>query len=139
MQIIKRDTISGMKMDNIKPKNEVKYSRRLGRRAILSRAPLIPPQFYKDFVLTMCCLKYISDVRQDITRRPHQAQCCERPRWVLPLMTSQSFQIPDERALLGSVRAAPSSGNGNTHPTKHFTRSKKATAPSEKRLPRHQF
>ena len=54
---------------------------------------------YKDFILTMLFLKYISDVHQDKTDELSK-QFDGNPEMIAAMMESQSFKIPEDLSLI---------------------------------------
>lgn len=71
----------------------------------------IDPSIYKDFVLTMLFLKYISDVHQD-KLNDLTKQFADSPEMVQAMMTSQSFQIPDGATFWDLYEQRHQAGNG---------------------------
>ncbi|WP_392386262.1 type I restriction-modification system subunit M [Marinomonas primoryensis] len=71
----------------------------------------IDSSIYKDFVLTMLFLKYISDVRQD-KLEDLTKQFFDAPDMVQAMMTSQSFQIPDGATFWDLYEQRHQAGNG---------------------------
>nr|AKD43659.1 hypothetical protein [Vibrio parahaemolyticus] len=65
----------------------------------------VDPSIYKDFILTMLFLKYISDVHQDKFDELSK-QFDGNEQMIAAMMSKQSFKIPTGRDLLGLVRSA---------------------------------
>lgn len=72
---------------------------------------VVDPSVYKDYVLTMLFLKYISDVWQDHYEQ-YQKQFGDHPELIQEMMKSERFQLPESArfAFLHKHREEP--GNG---------------------------
>jgi len=71
----------------------------------------VDPAIYKDFVLTMLFLKYISDVHQDKADELG-AQFGDNPEMIAAMMESQSFKIPADATFQMLFKARHEPGNG---------------------------
>ena len=71
----------------------------------------VDPSIYKDFVLTMLFLKYISDVHQDKTDELSK-QFDGNPEMIAAMMESQSFKIPEDATFATLYAARHKPGNG---------------------------
>ena len=71
----------------------------------------VDPRTYKNFVLTMLFLKYISDVHQDKTDEL-SAQFGDNPEMIAAMMESQSFKIPEDATFATLYKARHKPGNG---------------------------
>ncbi len=71
----------------------------------------VDPSIYKDFVLTMLFLKYISDVHQD-KHDELSVQYKGKPELIAAMMESQSFQIPEGATFKALFKARQTPGNG---------------------------
>ncbi len=71
----------------------------------------VDPSIYKDFVLTMLFLKYISDVHQDKVDELG-AQFGDNKEMIAAMMASQSFKIPDDATFATLYKARHEPGNG---------------------------
>lgn len=71
----------------------------------------VDPSIYKDFVLTMLFLKYISDVHQDKIDEL-SAQFDGNKQMIEAMMASQSFQIPTGATFWDLYEARHEAGNG---------------------------
>ncbi|OED42947.1 type I restriction-modification system subunit M [Chromatiales bacterium (ex Bugula neritina AB1)] len=71
----------------------------------------VDPSIYKDFVLTMLFLKYISDVHQDKTDELSK-QFDGNPEMIAAMMESQSFKIPEDATFANLYKARHKPGNG---------------------------
>lgn len=72
----------------------------------------VDPSSYKDFILTMLFLKYISDVNQD-TRDEMQAQYGADIKMINRMMACQPFQIPADATFQNLYNARFEPGNGS--------------------------
>ena len=72
----------------------------------------VDPSIYKDFVLTMLFLKYISDVHQDKAEEL-KAQYGDNPAMIEAMMSSQSFKIPAEQTFWDLYQKRHEAGNGS--------------------------
>ncbi len=66
---------------------------------------------YKDFILTMLFLKYISDVHQD-KREQLQQEYGDEPELIDELMSTQSFKLPQGSSFWDLYEARFEAGNG---------------------------
>ena len=71
----------------------------------------VDPSIYKDFVLTMLFLKYISDVHQDKLDELG-VQFGDNKEMIAAMMASQSFKIPDDSTFDTLYKARHEPGNG---------------------------
>ena len=71
----------------------------------------VDPSIYKDFVLTMLFLKYISDVHQDKVDELG-VQFGDNKDMIAAMMASQSFKIPDDATFDTLYKARHKPGNG---------------------------
>ena len=71
----------------------------------------VDPSIYKDFVLTMLFLKYISDVHQDKVDELG-VQFGDNKEMIAAMMASQSFKIPDDATFATLYKARHEPGNG---------------------------
>jgi len=71
----------------------------------------VDPSIYKDFVLTMLFLKYISDVHKDKVDELAE-QFGENPEMIAAMMASQSFKIPDGATFTNLYKSRHEPGNG---------------------------
>ena len=67
---------------------------------------VISADTYKDFILTMLFLKYISDVRQDKVEELTK-QFGDNKEMVEAMLASQSFKIPAILRFVGSLQFPP--------------------------------
>jgi len=72
----------------------------------------VDPSIYKDFILTMLFLKYISDVHQDKVEEL-TAQFGDNPAMIAAMMASQSFQIPTGSTFWDLYELRNTAGNGS--------------------------
>lgn len=72
----------------------------------------VDPSIYKDFILTMLFLKYISDVHQDKVEEL-TAQFGDNPAMIAAMMASQSFQIPTGSTFWDLYELRSTAGNGS--------------------------
>lgn len=71
----------------------------------------VDPSIYKDFVLTMLFLKYISDVHQDKVDELG-VQFADNKEMIAAMMASQSFKIPEDATFATLYKARHKPGNG---------------------------
>ena len=71
----------------------------------------VDPSIYKDFVLTMLFLKYISDVHQDKADELG-VQFGDNKEMIAAMMASQSFKIPEDATFATLYKARHEPGNG---------------------------
>lgn len=71
----------------------------------------VDPSIYKDFILTMLFLKYISDVHQDKVEELTQ-EYGEMPELIAEMLESQSFKIPTGSSFWDLYEARFTAGNG---------------------------
>jgi len=71
----------------------------------------VDPSIYKDFVLTMLFLKYISDVHRDKVDALG-VQFGDNPEMITAMMDSQSFKIPSDATFATLYKARHEPGNG---------------------------
>ncbi len=71
----------------------------------------VDPSIYKDFVLTMLFLKYISDVHRDKVDALG-VQFGDNPEMIAAMMDSQSFKIPSDATFATLYKARHEPGNG---------------------------
>lgn len=71
----------------------------------------VDPSIYKDFVLTMLFLKYISDVHQDKADEL-TTEFGDNPDMIAAMMESQSFKIPSDATFSVLYKARHQPGNG---------------------------
>lgn len=72
----------------------------------------VDPSIYKDFVLTMLFLKYISDVHQDKTEQLTE-EYGDEPELIAAMMESQSFKIPAGATFWDLYELRNTAGNGS--------------------------
>ncbi|MEJ6080172.1 type I restriction-modification system subunit M [Vibrio sp. 1-Bac 57] len=72
----------------------------------------IDPSIYKDFILTMLFLKYISDVHQDKAEQL-KAEHGDEPELIAAMMESQSFKIPAGATFWNLYELRNTAGNGS--------------------------
>ena len=72
----------------------------------------VDPSIYKDFVLTMLFVKYISDVHQDKSDEL-AAQFGDNPQMIEAMLASQSFKIPADATFGQLYQARHEPGNGS--------------------------
>ncbi|NLS11540.1 type I restriction-modification system subunit M [Vibrio sp. SM6] len=72
----------------------------------------VDPSIYKDFILTMLFLKYISDVHQD-KYEELKAEYGDEPELIAEMMGTQSFQIPTGSTFWDLYEARYEAGNGS--------------------------
>ncbi len=72
----------------------------------------VDPSIYKDFILPMLFLKYISDVHED-KRAELSAQFDGNPQMIDAMLASQSFQIPADATFQTLYNARHEAGNGS--------------------------
>uniref|UniRef100_UPI00057B5101 type I restriction-modification system subunit M n=1 Tax=Plesiomonas shigelloides TaxID=703 RepID=UPI00057B5101 len=70
------------------------------------------PSIYKDFILTMLFLKYISDVHQDKVEELKK-EFGDSPELIAAMLDSQSFKIPAGRSFWDLYNARFEAGNGS--------------------------
>jgi type I restriction enzyme M protein len=71
----------------------------------------VDPSIYKDYVLTMLFLKYVSDVWQDHYDH-YKQQYGDHPELIAEMLKNERFVLPGQRQLLRAACAAPHPGNG---------------------------
>ncbi|MDN0021222.1 type I restriction-modification system subunit M [Providencia stuartii] len=71
----------------------------------------VDPSIYKDFILTMLFLKYISDVHQDKVEEL-KAEYGDIPELIAEMLESQSFKIPTGSSFWDLYEARFEAGNG---------------------------
>ncbi|WP_299977088.1 type I restriction-modification system subunit M [uncultured Pseudoteredinibacter sp.] len=71
----------------------------------------VDPSIYKDFILTMLFLKYISDVHQDKLDEL-SAEYSDEPELIAAMMGSQSFIIPTNATFWDLYESRHEAGNG---------------------------
>jgi type I restriction enzyme M protein len=72
---------------------------------------VVDPSIYKDYVLTMLFLKYLSDVWQDHMTRL-QAEHPDAPELVQAMMQQEAFVLPDEASFANLYKRRHEPGNG---------------------------
>ncbi|RCS73055.1 type I restriction-modification system subunit M [Vibrio casei] len=72
----------------------------------------VDPSIYKDFILTMLFLKYISDVHQDKVDQ-FTVEYGDEPELIAAMMESQSFQIPKGATFWDLYEHRFEAGNGS--------------------------
>jgi len=72
----------------------------------------VDPSIYKDFILTMLFLKYISDVHQDKSEQL-KAEYGDIPELINEMMESQSFKIPAGATFWDLYELRNTAGNGS--------------------------
>ncbi|MBB1268478.1 type I restriction-modification system subunit M [Shewanella sp. SR44-3] len=72
----------------------------------------VDPSIYKDFVLTMLFLKYISDVHQDKAEQL-KIEHGDEPELIAAMMESQSFKIPAGATFWDLYELRNTAGNGS--------------------------
>ena len=72
----------------------------------------VDPSIYKDFILTMLFLKYISDVHQDKVEE-FTVEYGDEPELIAAMMESQSFQIPKGATFWDLYEHRFEAGNGS--------------------------
>ncbi len=72
----------------------------------------VDPSIYKDFILTMLFLKYISDVHQD-KYDELKAEYGDEPELIAEMMVSQSFKIPTGSTFWDIYDSRHEAGNGS--------------------------
>ncbi|KAB7695553.1 type I restriction-modification system subunit M [Plesiomonas shigelloides] len=72
----------------------------------------VDPSIYKDFILTMLFLKYISDVHQDKVEELKK-EFGDSPELIAAMLDSQSFKIPAGRSFWDLYNARFEAGNGS--------------------------
>lgn len=71
----------------------------------------VDPSIYKDFILTILFLKYISDVHQDRLEEL-RAEYGDEPELIAAMMESQSFKIPKDATFWDLYESRFEAGNG---------------------------
>ncbi|WP_298443875.1 type I restriction-modification system subunit M [uncultured Ferrimonas sp.] len=71
----------------------------------------VDPSIYKDFILTMLFLKYISDVHQDQYDQL-KAEYGDEPELIAELMATQSFKVPAGSTFWDLYESRHEAGNG---------------------------
>lgn len=72
----------------------------------------VDPSIYKDFILTMLFLKYISDVHED-KRAELSAKYGDDQQMITMMLASQSFKIPEGATFQTLYNARHEAGNGS--------------------------
>lgn len=72
----------------------------------------VDPSIYKDFILTMLFLKYISDVHKD-KYEELKAEYGDEPELIAEMMGTQSFQIPTGSTFWDLYESRHEAGNGS--------------------------
>jgi type I restriction enzyme M protein len=72
---------------------------------------VVDPSIYKDYVLTMLFLKYLSDVWQD-HREQYEAEYGDEPELIAELMKNERFVLPDSANFYALYEARFEPGNG---------------------------
>ena len=72
----------------------------------------VDPSIYKDFILTMLFLKYISDVHQDKVDELAK-EYGDEPELIAAMMETQSFKIPTGSTFWDLYEARHEAGNGS--------------------------
>ncbi|POF32194.1 type I restriction-modification system subunit M N-terminal domain-containing protein [Roseibium marinum] len=76
---------------------------------------VVDPSIYKDYILTMLLLKYISDVWKDHDEA-YKAAHGDHPELIAAMMKDEQFVLPEGPALMLSMLSAtrPGTGSGST-------------------------
>ncbi len=72
---------------------------------------VVDPSIYKDYVLTMLFLKYVSDIWKDHKTR-YEAEHLDSPELVDALMSQETFVLPDEASFDTLHQRRHEAGNG---------------------------
>ena len=72
----------------------------------------VDPSIYKDFILTMLFLKYISDVHRDKVAEL-TVEYGDEPELIAAMMESQSFKVPTGATFWDLYEARHEAGNGS--------------------------
>ncbi|WP_233493371.1 type I restriction-modification system subunit M N-terminal domain-containing protein [Ruegeria atlantica] len=72
---------------------------------------VVDPSIYKDYVLTMLFLKYVSDAWKD-HKSGYEAQYPDNPELVAAMMEQESFKLPEDASFDAIHARRHEAGNG---------------------------